>query len=430
MHESADFAERGDGMSEGGPGSTPGLRRVVTFPGLLLYGLGSTVGAGIYILTGVVAGRAGYWAPLAFALAGVVAAFTAMSFAELSSRFPRAGGALVYVQEGFRRPRFALVVGLATASAGAISAATGSLGFVAYLSEIIAIPAPLALATVVLGVAGIAAWGVKESVTAASIVTLVEIGGLLVIVAFGGVHLADAPSSTFDGTFAAAPSFGEWTLILQSVVLCFYAFLGFEDIVNVAEEVRDAPRVMPRAILWTLGISTALNCVVAAVAVLVVPPEALGEAEAPLALVLERAGGRPEMISMVALVAMLNGSLVQVVMASRILMSLAREGALPAWLGRIHPGTGTPVPATAFVAAVVGTLAATLPMERLAAATASVALAVFVLVNLSLVAVLLRERRSGGAGERRISIAIPLFGAAASTLFLALELSERIGAML
>lgn len=413
-------------MREGGTETTPGLRRVVTFPGLLLYGLGSTVGAGIYILTGVVAGRAGLWAPLAFALAGLVAAFTARSFAELSARFPRAGGALVYVQEGFGRRWFALFVGLATASAGAISAATVSLGFVAYLSEIVRVPGPLALSVVVLAVGGIAAWGVKESVAAAGFVTLVEIGGLVAVLAFGGVHIATAPTGSYEGLLRAAPEVGEWTLILQSVVLCFYAFLGFEDIVNVAEEVRDAPRVMPRAILWTLGISTALNVAVAAVAILVVPPDVLGEADAPLALVLERSGGHAELISLVALVAMLNGSLVQVVMASRILMSLAREGSLPAWFGRIHPRTGTPLHATAFVSAIVGALAAALPMERLAAATASVALLVFVLVNLSLVAVLLRERRAGTAGARRMSIVIPVIGASASTLFLVLELTERL----
>lgn len=416
-------------MSTGGTETTPGLRRVVTFPWLLLYGLGSTVGAGIYILTGVVAGRAGIWAPLAFALAGLVAAFTARSFAALSARYPRAGGALVYVQEGFGRRWLSLFVGLATASAGAISAATVSLGFVAYLSEIVRIPEPLALVIVVLGVCGIAAWGVKESVAAAGFVTLVEIGGLVAVLGFGGAQIVAAPPGAFEGLYSGPPGPGEWTLILQSVVLCFYAFLGFEDMVNVAEEVRDARRVMPRAILWTLGISTALNVAVAIVAVLVVPPEVLGETEAPLALVLERSGGHPELISLVALVAMLNGSLVQVVMASRILMSLAREGSLPAWLGRIHARTGTPVQATGVVALAVGGLAAALPMERLAAATASVALSVFVLVNLSLVAVLARERKAGQRKEHRISIALPLAGAAASIVFLAVELTERLQGM-
>ena len=404
-----------------------GLRRVLTFPWLLLYGLGSTVGAGIYILTGVVAGRAGAWAPIAFAIASLLAVFTAQSFAELSSRFPRAGGALVYVQEGLGIRSIAVVVGLATATAGTISAATVSLGFVAYLAEIVPVPPGLALAIVVVGVGALAAWGVKESVVAAGFVTLVEIGGLVAVLTFGAVYLATEPAVAVGPLFGAGPSASDWPLILQSVVLCFYAFLGFEDIVNVAEEVCDAPRVMPRAILWTLAISTALYFVVTAVAVLVVPPEELGASEAPLALVFERAGGPAVAISIVALVAMLNGALVQIVMASRILMSLSRDGTLPAWLGRIHSRTGTPLAATILVASGVAVLAAALPMARLAAATASVALSVFVLVNVSLVAVLRNERRADPAAAQGIPMAIPVIGAVASVVFLVVEMLERLG---
>lgn len=408
-------------------GDEASLRRVVTFPWLLLYGLGSTVGAGIYILTGVVAGRAGIWAPIAFAIASLLAVFTAQSFAALSARFPRAGGALVYVQEGLRVRAVAFVVGLMAVAAGTISAATVSLGFVAYLAELVPVPAPVALIAVVAGVGGIAAWGVKESMVAAGFVTLIEIGGLVAVLVVGGIFLANGSATSLSVVLESGPAAGDWPVILQSVVLCFYAFLGFEDIVNVAEEVRDAPRVMPRAILWTLGLSTALYFVVTAVAVLVVPPDELGRSEAPLALVFERAGGPPAAISLVALVAMLNGSLVQIVMASRILMSLSRDGMLPAWLAGIHPRTGTPLAATLFVTVVVGALAAALPMARLAAATASVALSVFVLVNVSLVAVLLRERRGGTPGVRPLPIAVPVVGAVASVVFLAIELFERLG---
>ena len=414
-------------MPEADAGDEARLRRVVTFPWLLLYGLGSTVGAGIYVLTGVVAGRAGIWAPIAFAVASLLAVFTAQSFAALSARFPRAGGALVYVQEGLRVRAVAFVVGLMAVAAGAISAATVSLGFVAYLAELVPFPAPIALIAVVAGVGGIAAWGVKESMVAAGFVTLVEIGGLVAVLVVGGIFLASGPATPLAVVLESGPTAGDWPLILQSVVLCFYAFLGFEDIVNVAEEVRDAPRVMPRAILWTLGLSTTLYFVVTAVAVLVVPPAELGGSEAPLALVFQRAGGPPAAISLVALVAMLNGSLVQIVMASRILMSLSRDGMLPAWLGGIHPRTGTPLAATLFVTVVVGALAAALPMARLAAATASVALSVFVLVNLSLVAVLLRERRSGVPSARPMPLAVPAIGAVASLVFLAIELLERLG---
>jgi amino acid transporter len=385
------------------------------------------VGAGIYVLTGAVAGRAGVWAPIAFLIASLLAICTARSFAELSSRYPRAGGALVYVEHGLRVRALAVLVGLAAAGAGVISAATVSLGFVAYLSEIVRIPGSISLVVVVVGVGALAAWGVKESVVAAGVATLLEIGGLIAVLFMGVVFLVTEPHSSPASLFGNGPSVEEWPSILQSVVLCFYAFLGFEDMVNVAEEVRDARSVMPRAILWTLAISTSLYVLLATVAVLVVSPDELGRSEAALALVFERSGGSAAALSAVALIAMLNGALVQVVMASRILMSLSRDGALPTWLGRIEPRSGTPVRATFVVAGLVGGLAMTLPMARLASATASVALLVFVLVNVSLAAILLRERRAGSAPPGSISIVIPVGGALASGAFLVVELIERLG---
>ncbi len=167
----------------------PALRRVVSLPWLVLYGLGSTVGAGIYVLTGVVAGRAGRLAPLAFLLAAAVAMLTASSFAELSGRFPHAGGALVYVREGLRSRALSVTVGLLAASAGVISAATVSLGFVGYFSQLVALPFGVVLTAVVVGVGGLAAWGVRESVIAAGLVTLLEVAGLVAVLAFGAAHL-------------------------------------------------------------------------------------------------------------------------------------------------------------------------------------------------------------------------------------------------
>jgi APA family basic amino acid/polyamine antiporter len=401
------------------------LKRVVTFPWLLLYGLGSTVGAGIYILTGAVAGRAGILAPVAFVIASLLALFTALSFAELSARFPRAGGALVYVQEGLGLRWLSVIVGLGTAAAGMISAAAVSRGFVAYLSELTAFSSDLALAIVVIGVGAIAAWGVKLSTVVVGVITLVEVGGLLAVLTFGVTHVATGPAldmtSTFDGTSSQTAVIA----LLHSAVLCFYAFLGFEDMVNIAEEVRDVRRVMPRAIVWTLAISAALYVAVMSVAVLVVPADELGNADAPLALVFERSGGPSPMISSIALVAMLNGALVQIVMASRILFSLSRDGILPAWVGRIHPRTSTPLVATFLITFGVGVFSATLPIERLAGMTASVALGVFILVNTSLLVLLLREGRREPRTKGRLSPVIPAMGAIASAGFLGLEIIQR-----
>lgn len=398
------------------------LKRVVSFPWLLLFGLGSTVGAGIYILIGAVAGRAGAQAPWAFLIASIVAAFTALSMSELSARFPKAGGAVVYVQNGLRLRAIALAVAVGTISAGTISAAAVSRGFAAYLSDLVQVPDELILTAVVVGVGAIAAWGVKESIVAAGVITLIEVGGILAVLVAGGIHLA-----TDDA--AAVPSgaeSGAWTTatlpVFSTVVLCFYAFLGFEDMVNVAEEVKDPSRTMPRAILATLGISTALYVLLAAVSVRVVPPEELGQAAAPLSLVFERSGGPSELLSLIALVAMLNGALVQVIMASRVLFSIARDGSLPKWVAIVHPRTRTPIAATLVITTGVGFFVALLPIERLAAMTASVALSVFAVVNLSLVAIHWRESADREASAFRVHRGIPICGAVVSLVFLGIEL--------
>jgi APA family basic amino acid/polyamine antiporter len=402
------------------------LRRVVTLPWLILYGLGSTVGAGIYVLTGVVAGRAGMQAPVSFLIAAVLALFTAMSFAELSARFPRAGGALIYVREGFGWAWLSVVVGLLTTTAGIVSAATVSLGFVGYFAEISSLPSWMVLVLAVFGVGAIAVWGVRESVVVAGVVTVIEVAGLLAILFYGAHYLGEWPEQRVDALLPIGLESSAWMAVASSAVLCFYAFLGFEDIVNVAEEVRDVRRVLPRAILWTLGLSTALYVGVSAVSVLVVDPAELASVDAPLALVFERSGGRGELLSLVALVAMLNGSLVQIVMASRILYSLSREGPLPAWIGWIHPRTRTPIFATLGVTTAVALLAASFPLARLAAATASIALVVFTLVNLALFLIRLRERRAGQESKGRTPLWVPAIGALVSAGFLVLEFASKL----
>ena len=408
------------------PDSDSTLTRVVPLSWLLLYGLGATVGAGIYILIGAVARQAGSWAPASFLVASLLAVFTAFSVAELASRHPRAGGAMVYVEAGLGWRGLAVAVGLGTAAAGTISAAAVSRGFVAYASDLASIPEVVGLTTVVVGVGAIAAWGVRESMIAAGLVTLIEIGGLIAVVLFGGLHLA-SPDSAAQTTLTLRPPIESPAIaVLSSIVLCFYAFLGFEDMVNVAEEVKDPARVMPRAIVGTLVASTVLYALVAAISVRVVAPEELARAAAPLSLVFERSGGRSEVLSLIALVAMLNGALVQVVMASRVLFSLARDGSLPRWLAVVHPRTRTPVASTILVTVAVGILVVLFPIERLAAATASVALAVFLLVNLSLIAIHWRERGVPCRSPFHVHGAVPVCGALSSFGFLAGELWTRL----
>jgi amino acid transporter len=164
------------------PDAGPALRRSLSLPLVTLYGLGTTIGAGVYALTGEIAGLAGVYAPVAFVVASFMATFTALSFAELSSRFPRSAGEAVYVQEGLGRPRLAQGVGLLVALSGAVSAATITNGFVGYLGELVEVPRAFAILAMLVSLGLIAAWGIGQSVLLAGVLTLVEIGGLLLVI--------------------------------------------------------------------------------------------------------------------------------------------------------------------------------------------------------------------------------------------------------
>lgn len=360
------------------------LKRSINLPLMILYGLGTTIGAGIYALIGKVAGEAGMLAPWAFLLAALLAAFTAFSYAEMCARYPHAAGAARYVGEGLGNRRLALVVGLLVALAACVSAAALTRAFASHLTELVAWPPEPIIISVVLLIGLIAAWGISESVMAAALVTLVEVGGLVLVIFSAGEYLAALPQRLAELT--PTPDTGAWAGVLAASLLAFYAFLGFEDMVNLAEELRDVRRAMPLAIAATLAITTGLYVVLALVAVLAVTPAELEASGAPLALVYERTGSAQAgpIIAVIALFAIINGVLVQVILTARVSYGLASQGALPRFLGRVHPGTRTPLPATAVAVTAVLALALWFPLTQLAEATSVITLAVFTLVNLAL----------------------------------------------
>jgi amino acid transporter len=411
------------------PPSTPSeqavtLRRALSLRAVTLYGLGTTIGAGIYALTGKVAGGAGMFAPVAFLVASLLAAFTAFSFGELSSRFPRSAGEATYVREAFRVPALAAAVGLLVVLSGSVSAATISNGFVGYAQELVELPRALLILGIVALLALVAAWGVRESVFVANTVTVIEIVGLLLVVWMARDALGDLP--------ARLPELGPpadldvWRSIFAASLLAFYAFLGFEDMVNVAEEVKDVRRVLPLAIVVTLVLTSLVYVVLAVTAILAVSPAELAESDAPLSLIWERATGRaPVLISVVGVVAMINGALIQVIMASRILYGLASQGLAPAALGRVHPRTRTPLLATGLVSLLIALLALWLPLARLARTTSVLTLSVFAIVNLALVWVKRREPRPEGIWL--IPGWVPVVGFVVSVLFLGIEALRLVG---
>jgi amino acid transporter len=365
------------------PPSAPAtLRRVLGLWILVFYGLGSIVGAGIYVLIGAVAGVSGFGAPLAFVVAGVLAGLTGLSYAELSARYPEAAGAAAYVQEGFGRAWLSRIVGFAVVAVGLFL--TGSLahGVVGYINEFIAVPPlPAALAVVVLFTA-VACIGVGSSLTLAAVMTAVEIGGLAIVAAVGApslVRLPEVAPLMVPGDLTAALA------VTTGIFLAFFAFLGFEDIVNMAEETRAPERTLPRAVLLSILLATVIYAVIAVVAVVAVPLADLAASRAPLELIMGRAPWAPHgLLSFIAIIAIPNGILITLVMLGRILYGMARRGWLPAALGVVNPWTRTPLRTTVIAGGLAVAFTAAVDFIGLVTLTSAVNLCVFSIVNLAL----------------------------------------------
>lgn len=329
------------------------LARVISLPLLVLYGLGVTIGAGIYVLVGETAAQAGMYAPMSFIFAAIVMAFSAGTFAELSVRFPQSAGEAIYVKEGLRSEGLSLLTGGVVLLSATVAAATITLGGTGYVLELLGLPREVIIISIVLLMGGIAAWGVKESVVFAAVFTVLEILGLLVIIAAGFWTQPDLIMRLPE----VVPPFSDMaasSTIFTTSLIAFFAFIGFDDVVNLVEETKNPARVMPLAILITLVIATVLYFAVTAVAVLSVPLEDLGSSNAPIGLLFERlTGSSPIVITLIAIVATLNGIVIQIVMAARVLYGLGKKGSIPAVFARVHPKTQTPVFSTVLVAAAI-----------------------------------------------------------------------------
>lgn len=362
--------------------SPPSLRRSLTLPWLVFYGVGVTVGAGIFALVGEILGLAGDQAPLGFLLAGLIAGITGVAYMLLVQSFPRAGGEAVFVNRGLgavagRAAGFGVVI------TGIVSSAVIAIAFAGYVDTVVDVPETLTTVVVVVVLALIARQGVRESIAFAAVITLLEVATLVVVIAWGlpllddvdGVARAFTPDLDGPGL----------TPILSAAVVAFFAFIGFEDIENMAEETIDPKHTTPRAIFLTLLITVVLYVLLATIAALVPDREAVTDSSAPLAAMFEELSGvDPTVIAAIAAVAMINGILVQIVMAARVLYGMAGEGLIPSALGEVDAEHRTPARATMVVAAVIIVLAVLFPLVRLAQLTSLVTLSVFAMVNLAL----------------------------------------------
>lgn len=392
------------------------LRRVLSLPLLTLYGVGTIVGAGFYALLGKVAGLAGTAAPSSILLAAVVASFTALSFAELATRYPESGGPVRYVEAAFRSRFGARLVGVAVIFTGVVSAATLARAVGGFLEQLHGWPPAAAIVVTVGGLSALACWGVGASGWFAAGIAVLEVGVLLCIPFLRFDALTELPARAHELLpGAGAPASG----VLLGAFLVFYAFVGFEDMVTLAEEVRDPKRNVPRAIVAAIVATTVLYVSVAAVAVLAVPPEALADDAAPVSLlVVGRAPLLRSPVVYVGVLAGLNGALIQLLMAARVLYGMRAERGVLAWLAVVHPRRRTPVRATLLVGAVVVVLALAFPLVVLASWTSAILLIVFATVNVALCVLHRREPHDGF----RVPRPVPYIGALLCVALLSVEL--------
>lgn len=378
---------------------------------LALYGLGTVVGAGIYVVIGKIIGMSGVFAPLAFLVAAIAAGLTALSYAELSIRIPESGGSAAFVSAGLRSRILTAMAGWAIVATGITSAATVTTGVVGYSKVFFTIADGTAILALVGTLTLIAAIGIRQTGWFMALTTIAGVLGLIWVIGYGWDDLHRYPSLVNEAWSEKGGRIS--SIILPAGFLAFYAYIGFEDLVTLSEEAQDQPSAMPRAIWFTLIVSLALYLAVSITAVSTLSPERLAASSAPLVDVVREKGGTGYFLGGVSLLMIINGAMAHIVMVPRVLHDLAQHRrSAPIWLAKVNRNTGTPVLATVLAGVAVALLALFFPTEMLAAWTSYILLAVFIAANLSLIAIKLRATERTTRFE--VPLVVPIAGATVS----------------
>ena len=396
------------------------LRRAIGPVQLVLYGVGSMLGAGIYGLVGRAAGELGGMVWAGFLVAMVAALLTGVSYASISSRYPKAAGAAYATHRAYGSPLMSWVIGLMVVCSGLSSMAAGSRVVGENVWKLIspdAAATTLTISLIAVGylmiVAGIVFRGIRESLWFNAVCTFVEASGLILVIAVGarfwGQHdLMELPDAVAgQGVMSAATGL----LVLQGAVLTFFSFIGFEDLVNVAEEVTEPRRTIPIAMIAAMIITSVIYMAVSITAVSVVPWRELAEAPGPLTEVMKRAAPWFPSIgfTILTIFAVANTALINYVMGSRLLYGLASQGLAPAPLGRIHKTRRTPHISILVLLFIVVGLSLLGSISQLATATVLLLLFVFAVVNIGSIILLRREGKIEGAFN--VPVIVPALGA-------------------
>ncbi len=362
----------------------PHLQRTLGLASCTVTGVGVILGAGIYALVGKAAALAGSGVWISFVAAAVMAGLTGLGYAELASFIPRAGGEYHFTHRAFGAAPAFLVSWLLLAGLTVASAAV-ALGFAGYSAVLVDWPQP-AIAVLVLALcAAVLLWGIRESVRIAAICTMAEVCGLLLVIVVGIPKLGEVD-------LLAAPN--GLAGIGSASALIFFAYIGFEEIVQLAEEAQNPTRTIPSAVLLAIAITTVLYVSVSIAAVAVLGEEKLSQSSAPLADVVSQAiGSRARhVIVVIALMATFNTALVLMLSAARLAWGMAEDGALPSGLSRIHATRHTPWVATGTIAALAaGVVLVFRRIELIANVTNFALFVTFLVINGAVIGLRFRE---------------------------------------
>ena len=399
------------------------LKRVITRPLLTIFILGDILGTGIYALVDEVGAEVGGAIWTSFLAAIVIALLTAFVYAELVTKYPHAAGAARYVHAAFRKPFFTFMIAFAVMASGITSASAAARVFGGdYLAEFVKLPVVAVAIGFVLVLALINFRGISESVKVNLVFTLIEVAGLLFIILIGIVTLVNG-----DGDPGRAFEFNSETAvplaIANGAALAFFAMVGFEDSVNVAEETKEPSRIFPPALFTGLIIAGVIYVLVAITASIIVPTQRLVGSSGPLLEVVKLGpfdiSGK--IFAVVALVAVSNSALINMIMASRLAYGMGNQGIIPAVFSRVHRSRQTPWVSIIFTTLIAVALVSTTDVEALGATTAALLLAVFAVVN---VTVLVLRRKQVEHDHYVAPSAIPIVAAVACGLLLTRQEGE------
>jgi len=405
------------------PTTQPAVKRDITGKMLYLFILGDVLGAGIYALVGQIAGEVGgvTWAPMLVALA--LALLTAASYAELVTKYPHAGGSAVFAERAYKAPVVSFLVGYCMLAAGIVSASGLALAFAGdYLGTFIDVPPVLGAIVFLAAIAALNARGIKESVRANLVMTMIETTGLVLVVVAVSVMLSGGR-----GDLGRAVQFETGSApvvaIFGAALLAYYSFVGFETSANVIEEVKDPSRVYPKALFGALLTAGVLYVLVGTAASVALPSDELSDSTGPLLSVIEatRTGIPSWLFSAIALVAVANGALLTMIMSSRLAYGMGKQGLIPSAFSKVLPNRRTPWVAIVVTTVLAMILTATGSIATLAETV--VLLLLFVFLSTNVAVLVLRRDKVEGPHFRAWSV-LPVLGALSCIVLLTQQSGE------